>query len=127
MRHVVGIPHVNLQPLARPGIDDRSWHTVCVDWLVDVSLDELVGLWNEIARVEILAVDHGRQRAGIDLGLRDESILVAMEAHAIAPVLNRRDYFVLWLNRTVIFDPLDLQIDVALVATSLRLWMRCGN
>ena len=123
VRHVVGVPHVDLQPLARPRVDHRSGDAVRVDGLVDVSGNELVGLWDQVAGVEIFAIDHRSQRARVDLGLRNQPVLVAVEAHAVAPVLNRRHHLVLRLDRAVVLDPLDLEIDVPLV-TRRRLGMR---
>ena len=57
-----------------------------------------------------------RHCSRIDFGLRDETVLVAMTAHAVSAVLGRRDRVVSRKNRAVVFYPLDLEIDVSLIA-----------
>src|SRR5687768_1954843 len=107
---------MNLQPLARASVDDCTRNAVSVWRLINIGRDEFVGLWDQVAGIKILTVDHGRHCSRIDFGLRDETFLVAMAAHAVAAVFGRRDRVVSRENRAVVFYPLDLEIDVSLIA-----------
>ena len=44
MRHVVGIPDVDLQPLTWARVDDCARNAPCVARLIDIGRDQLVGL-----------------------------------------------------------------------------------
>ena len=107
---------MDLQPLARASVDDCARYSVSVWRLINIGRDKFVRLWYQVAGIKILTVDHGRHCSRIDFGLRDETVLVAMTAHAVAAVLGRSDRVVSRKNRAVVFYPLDLQIDVSLIA-----------
>src|SRR5688500_19230341 len=101
---------MNLQPLARASVDDCTRNAVSVWRLINIGRDEFVGLWDQVTRIKILTVDHGRHCSRIDFGLRDETVLVAMTAHTVAAVLGRRDRVDRGEKQDVVVFPLDLEI-----------------
>jgi hypothetical protein len=113
VRHVVGVPHVDLQPLARTGVDHGAGDAMVERGLVDVGEDQLVRLRDQVAGIQVLAVDHGGERAGLDFGLGDQPVLVSLEAHAVASVLDvGRGLFRVGAHGAVVGHPLDLEVDV---------------
>jgi hypothetical protein len=57
------------------------------------------GLWNEISRVQVLAIDDTvSERAWISAS-GEQGVLVSAAAEAVAPVLHGRDHLLLWSHR----------------------------
>lgn len=68
MWHVVTVPDVNLQALARPGINDGPRNAMVISRLIDVGQDQLVSFGDQVTGIPILAVYYTtavRERAWI--------------------------------------------------------------
>jgi hypothetical protein len=80
--------------------------------LVDVRGDQLVGLGDGEARIEVFAIDQRDERAGLDLVRGDQAVFMPGVVHAVALVLPRRRGVVLRLDGRIVGNGLDLEIDV---------------
>src|SRR6516165_5232368 len=99
VRCEVGVFDVDEETVTRPRIDNRAGNTPVERRLVDVGDNELVGLWNQIMRIEILAIDQCRQTARFYLVRWDCGVLMARRPHAVPPILHGRRYMVVGLDR----------------------------
>ena len=101
-----------MQGLADRRPEHRSRDAAIPDGLVDVRRNDLGSVRNQVLVVLILAIDDRRERAGVAFRARDRAIHVTDISHTIAKVLNRWSRLVLRLDRTVISDLFDLEVDV---------------
>ena len=78
---------MDLEALSRVRIDQRTRNAPAEHWLIDVSWHELVWLGNQVAGVEILAIDECVQPARLHLRSRYDGVVMTWIAHAIPAVL----------------------------------------
>ena len=67
VRRVVCVLDVDRQAVTGLRVDDGAGNAVWKGGLIDVGGHQLVGLWQEVLRVEVLAVDKGGQPPRRDL------------------------------------------------------------
>jgi hypothetical protein len=108
----IPVQDVNLEALTGLRVHESARNAPAEDWFVDVGRHKLVWPRQQVAGIEVLAVDQRREPASLDLGRRDRRRLMAGIAHAVAPILLWRHHLELRFYGAVTEDLLDLQIDV---------------
>lgn len=109
--HRVAVQDADMQMITGTRVNDRAGHPMRVDRLVHVGQHQFVGLGNQVARVQIFAVDQGVEPPRLHLGQRNRGVFMSRIAHAVAPVVGRR--MAAGFDRTVVEDIFDFQVDIA--------------
>src|SRR5438093_8041614 len=112
VRHRVAVQDVNLESLAWLRVYHCAGHAAAEHGLVYVCRHYFIRLWDEIVRIEVLAIDDSSQPPRVDLRLRNRRVLVTRVAHTVTPIGLGKHRLHLWLYRTVVWNLLDLEIDV---------------
>src|SRR5687767_677356 len=105
MRHIIRVPYVDLQPLARSRVYNRTRNAMRVERFIDIGSDQFVRFGNEISGIKVFAIYNCGQRPGVDLSLRNQSILVSVAAHAVPAILNWWHSLFLRFDWTVVLNP----------------------
>ncbi len=113
LRLAVCVYDMNLEAVPRTCVNHSSRHAAVIGRLVDVPKHDFVRLRNQLGRVKILAIGHSRHGPRVDFRSGDCRILVSHVSHAVPAKVDWRGGRWVRIDRSVVGDGLNLQIDVS--------------
>jgi hypothetical protein len=104
---------MNEEVISRMSIDHRPWYVMSENWFVNVCQHKFIRLRDEVIGVQVFAVDKCRKPTGVDLHEGDRAVFMAMIPHTIAPISFRGYNMRVRIDRAVVWDLFDLEIDIS--------------
>ena len=110
---IVRVEHVDSERFIWVRPDDGTRHPMVIGGLVYVSRNELVDLRHEVVLVPVFAIHERRDCSRSNLVCWNYSVRMLSESHAVAFVDHTGGHTWCRVNRVVVVDTLNLEVDIA--------------